>query len=74
MKPFKIESKWYRLEIQKDDGTWKDAGDVFEESSIGQCRKEMVGVNFWPSKVRMIEHFHAYRPIGKVLDTSKLYK
>jgi hypothetical protein len=28
-------------------------------------------VNFFPHKVRMVEHFHAYFPIGKIKDMGK---
>ena len=70
-RPCKIDAVWYRLEFLDDDGKWKDAGDVYEEETKRWCRVEMVCVNFWPHKVRMVEHFHAFRPIGKIKDMGK---
>jgi len=67
----KIDAVWYRLEFLDDDGKWKDAGDVYEEETKRWCRGEMVCVNFWPHKVRMVQHFHAYFPIGKIKDMGK---
>jgi hypothetical protein len=68
---FKTEHRWYRLEFLDDDGKWKDAGDVYEEETKRECRREMVQVNFMFHKVRMVEHFHASRPVGNTKDFTK---
>ena len=61
--------RWYRLQ-RFTGGKWVDAGDVYEEETKRWCRGQMVRVNFFPDKVRMVEHFHGWRPVGKVYDTS----
>lgn len=66
----KITYRWFRLEIFKD-GKWEDAGDVYEEETKRDCRREMVCVNFYDYKVRMVEYVTASRPVGKVVDMGK---
>jgi hypothetical protein len=65
---------YYRVEFLDDDGAWKDAGDVYEEETKRQCRKQMTCVNFYPHKIRMVGYATVRRQVSKIKDMSKCYQ
>ena len=58
-----IESVWYYLEGLGDDGQWHEIGP--ELDTLREARSEMVVVNCWGHKARIVQHFHGFRIVAE---------